>query len=141
MPKIEQLDDNTIKELLGKELFDNWNYLIDLVLSEYDMDKVWHAANKGNVYELKIRRGGKTLISFFTNYPEKDSIGVLIIFGKDERSKFEEQKDQFSKYVYNTYQNSKTFHDGKWVKFKAPNKDLEKDLLNMLAVKRKPNKK
>ena len=37
----------------------------------------------------------------------------MIIFGKDERIKVEEIRDELSSNVLETYDNAETFHDGK----------------------------
>lgn len=139
MPKIAPPNDAEIKAVLNTELFPVWTYLIQQIEGHYDLDREWHTANKGQHYELKFRRGGKTLVSLFPHFPSENTIGVMVIFGKDEREKFE-ANDTLSEETKAIYQVAKTFHDGKWVMFEAPSESLEKDLLTMLAIKRKPNK-
>lgn len=139
MPKIAPPNDAEIKAVLNTELFPVWTYLIQQIEGHYDLDREWHTANKGQHYELKFRRGGKTLVSLFPHFPNENTIGVMVIFGKDEREKFE-ANDTLSEETKAIYQAAKTFHDGKWVMFEAPSESLEKDLLTMLAIKRKPNK-
>lgn len=39
----------------------------------------------------------------------------MIIFGKKEREYFEMHGNNFSQYIHDYYNNSKTFHDGKWM--------------------------
>ena len=62
--------------------------------------------------ELKFKQGQKTIL---TIYIHEDRFTFLIIFGKKERELFEAQKDIFSSFILDYYNNSKTYHDGKWM--------------------------
>ncbi len=65
----------------------------------------------------------------------------MIIFGKDERTKFEEIKDTLSDAVCRQYDGAKTYRDGKWVMFEPANTADFDDYMRLLAIKRKPNRK
>ena len=65
----------------------------------------------------------------------------MIIFGKDERAKVEQIRDELSSDVLEIYDNAKTFHDGKWVMFNITDYSLLEDLKKLLFIKRKPNRK
>ena len=103
---------------------------------------------KNWTYEYKYRRGGKTLCSLYARNDcagfmiifGKDERGFMIIFGKDERTKFEESRESFSAEVQKIYDESKTYHDGKWVMFYPDDESLFSDFMRLLAIKRKPNK-
>lgn len=45
----------------------------------------------------------------------------MIIFGKDERTKFEDIRGTLSNAVCRQYDEAKTYHDGKWVMFEPTN--------------------
>ncbi len=64
----------------------------------------------------------------------------MIIFGKDERTKFEEIRESFSAKVQKIYDESKTYHDGEWIMFYPNDESLFSDFMRLLAIKRKPNK-
>ena len=64
----------------------------------------------------------------------------MIIFGKDERIKVEEIRDELSSNVLETYDNAETFHDGKWVMFNLTNNSIIDDLKKLLFIKRNPNR-
>ena len=138
MPKIEPVSDEIIRTILNLELYFLWDSVTQTIDSIYDMDKEWHRGGKAAQYELKFRRGGKTLVSLF---PREDSIGLMVILGKAERDKFETQEAMFSTSVVEAYQNATTFHDGKWIMYQLPNDEVVKDLPALLAIKRKPNRK
>ena len=73
-------------------------------------------------------------------YARNNCVGFMIIFGKDERTKFEESRESFSTEVQKIYDESKTYHDGKWVMFYPGDESLFSDFVRLLAIKRKPNK-
>ena len=72
---------STMTELLGQPLFAVWQELCSAIDEKYDMERLWNTGGKNWVYEYKYRRGGKTLCSL---YAKKNSLGFMIIFGKDE---------------------------------------------------------
>ncbi len=65
----------------------------------------------------------------------------MIIFGKDERAKFEAIRDTLSNDVCRQYDGAKIYHDGKWVMFEPINTADIDDYMKLLAIKRKPNRK
>ena len=65
----------------------------------------------------------------------------MIIFGKDERTKFEEIRDILSTAVCRKYDEAKTYHDGKWVMFEPTDTTEFDDYMKLLAIKRKTNRK
>ena len=124
--------------LVGKSLYDIWNKLCALVNEKYDMDCLWNKGGKSWTYEYKYRRGGKTLCAL---YAKENCIGFLIIFGKNERLKFEKDRENYSKEVQTIYDDSKTYHDGKWMMFEPIDTSLFDDFIKLLRIKRKPNRK
>ena len=65
----------------------------------------------------------------------------MIIFGKEERTKFEDIRDTLCNAVCKRYDEAKTYHDGKWVMFEPTNTYEFDDYIKLLAIKRKPNRK
>lgn len=65
----------------------------------------------------------------------------MIIFGKDERTKFEENREKYSEVIQKIYDEAKTYHDGKWVMFEPVDTSLFNDFIELLGIKRKPNRK
>ena len=65
----------------------------------------------------------------------------MIIFGKDERTKFEDIRGTLSNAVCRQYDEAKTYHDGKWVMLEPSNTAEFDDYIKLLAMKRKTNRK
>lgn len=124
--------------LLGQPLFDVWVQLTDLIESKYDMERLWNSGGKRWTYEYKYRRGGKSLCAL---YAKENVFGFMIIFGKDERAKFEADRNNYSPEVQRVYDESTTYHDGKWMMFELTSTSLFPDMEKLLQIKRKPNKK
>ena len=124
--------------LVGQSLYDIWNQLCALIDENYDMDCLWDQGGKGWKYEYKYRRGGKTLCAL---YARENCVGFMVILGKEERLKFEAERGNYSKEVREIYEETQTYHDGKWLMFKPVDTSLFDDFMKLLRIKRRPNKK
>ena len=78
------------------------------------MEQLWNHGGKKWIYEYKYRKGGKTLCAL---YAKEQTIGFMVILGKDERAKFESLREVFSNETQKIYDETTTFHDGKWLMF------------------------
>lgn len=125
--------------LVGKSLYEEvWKKLCALIEEQYDMDRLWNNGGKAWTYEYKYRRGGKTLCAL---YARKNCVGFMIILGKEERLKFENERETYSEEVQSIYEGAKTYHDGKWMMFAPTDTSLFDDFIRLLRIKRKPNRK
>ena len=101
------------------------------------MEQMWNHGGKKWTYEYKYRRGGKTLCAL---YAKEQTIGFMVILGKDERTKFESMREMFSNAAQKIYDETTTFHDGKWLMFELKDTSLFNDIERLLSIKRKPNR-
>ena len=124
--------------LIGSSLYDIWTKLCAVIDEKYDVERLWDKGGKAWTYEYKYRRGGKTLCAL---YARENCIGFMIIFGKDERQKFEDNRQFYSEPVRKIYDEAKTYHDVKWVIFEPIDTTMFDDFIKMLQLKRKPNRK
>ena len=131
-------DAGQMTALIGESLYEVWNSLRTLIVEHYDMDTSWDEGGKAWTYEYKYRRGGKTLCGL---YARENCVGFLVILGKDERLKFEHERETFSAEVQRIYDETKTYHDGKWLMFEPTDTSLFDDFIRLLRIKRKPNRK
>ena len=127
----------TLEALTGKELYDLWTSLHQLIEQKYNMEQMWNHGGKKWTYEYKYRRGGKTLCAL---YAKEQTIGFMVILGKDERTKFESMREMFSNAAQKIYDETTTFHDGKWLMFELKDTSLFNDIERLLSIKRKPNR-
>lgn len=124
--------------LVGEGLYDVWTALCERIEEQYDMERLWNPGGKAWNYEYKYRRGGKTLCAL---YAREHCIGFMLIFGKAEREKFEADRQNFSQAVQRVYDEAQTYRDGKWVMFTLEDTSMFEELIRLLQIKRKPNRK
>lgn len=124
--------------LVGESLYHVWNQLNALIEKYYDMDRAWNPGGKAWTYEYKYRRGGKTLCAL---YARENCVGFMVILGRNERLKFEADRDHYTKETQRVYDESLTYHDGKWLMFQPTDTQLFSDFIRLLQIKKKPNRK
>ena len=127
-----------LQQLLGPETHAAWRSLCAAIDNAYDMEQLWDDGGKRWTYEYKYRRGGKTLCTW---YLKEKAMGLLIIFGKAEREKFENDRASYSEAIRNTYDAATTYHDGKWMTLAITDTQVQHDIMKLLLIKRKPNRK
>lgn len=127
-----------IEALIGKNTLGIWESLAESIDRLYEMDKYWNKGFGDWVYEYKYRRGGKTLCTF---YAKQDVANLLVILGKMEREKFEQQRGSFLERFLALYDSTKIYYDGKWLWIPIDEKLETEDILRLLKIKRRPNRK
>ena len=131
-------DEKEMRALVGESLYDVWKKLCALIDERYDMDCLWANGGKAWKYEYKYRRGGKTLCAL---YARENCVGFMIILGREERLKFEADRESYSEEVQRIYDEAQTYHDGKWIMFEPTDHSMFDDFMKLLRIKRKPNRK
>lgn len=124
--------------LVGDGLYDVWTALCERIEEQYDMKRLWNPGGKAWNYKYKYRRGGKKLCAL---YAREHCIGFMLIFGKTEREKFEADRQNFSQAVQRVYDEAQTHRDGKWVMFTLEDTSMFEELIRLLQMKRKRNRK
>ncbi|MDR2505350.1 MAG: DUF3788 domain-containing protein [Oscillospiraceae bacterium] len=125
--------------LLGDSI-SAWETLVGYIRANYAMDEHWFEGKPDSNYrnELKFRRGGKTLVTLCAR---EGFFNVVIILGKAERAKFEEQQTAFSDSIRKLYADTETYHDGKWLLIGVQDSSVTEDIVHLLHIKRKPSRK
>ena len=127
-----------LEELIGSRNMDIWNKLVSDIDGLYEMDRTWNKGFGDWIYEYKYRRGGKTLCTF---YAKQGVANILITLGKAEREKVESKRGDFSESLLVLYDETKTYHDGKWLWIPIDESLEFDDIVNLLKIKRRPNRK
>ena len=135
---MENIKREELEKLVGTDKVNIFYKIVDEITLLYDMDQTWNNGGKKWTYEYKFRKSGKTLCAF---YFKENMLGFMIIFGKAERTKVEEIRNELSFDILETYDNAQTFHDGKWVMFNITDYSMIKDFKKLLFIKKKPNRK
>lgn len=124
--------------VMGVEKFKTFNDITSFIEEKYNVDAIWDNGGKAGLYELKYRKSGRTLCAL---YLRELGLHILIIYGKAEREKFESSKKEFSQCIIDIYDNTKQYHDGKWLFIDLINDEFIGDIKRLLLIKKKPNKK
>lgn len=130
--------DEELLAIMGEENFKAWSEINDFIEKNYNVQFMWDNGGKTGLYELKYRKSSKTLCAL---YPRELGLRVLVIFGKVERKKFENSRNEFTQYMNNFYDNTYQYHDGKWLYLDIVNVELIEDIKKLLLIKKKPNRK
>jgi len=117
-----------------------WEKLIGYVRFHYEMDENWVEGKPTHKHfnNLFIKRSGKALLSL---HLRNGFFIASVTLGGKEREKFEEQRTIFSEAVIKKYDAAETLHDGKWLGFELHDDSLVEDLIRLVDIKRKPNRK
>ena len=81
----------------------------------------------------KYRRKNKTLCVLF---PEAKAFSVLVVFGKKEVARFEEDYSKFNENTQQLFKNAYQYHDGKWLYKRVLNKSDLRDVLTLIRIKK-----
>lgn len=124
--------------LLPEKTMQLWEEKTAAIDALYDVDRLWDKGFGCWQVEYKYRRGGKTLC---TLYAREGEAVLLITYGKAEREKFDLIRDSVSEELQRIYDETKTLHDGKWLWIPLDDALKTEDMLAMLKIKRRPNRK
>ncbi|MCL2775820.1 MAG: DUF3788 domain-containing protein [Oscillospiraceae bacterium] len=117
---------------LPQNISNIWKKMVGYIRVNYIMDEFWNGKS------LKFRRGGKTLTSLSLS---AERVNALVIFGKHERAVFEENPSAFSAMIQKYYDDSKTYHDGKWMFIDITDDIIADEVMALLRIKKLPNRK
>jgi hypothetical protein len=128
-----------VKSLLGNAS-GAWEKLTGYIRYNYEIDENWAEGKPTHKHynNLFFKRSGKPLISFALR---EGFFLASVTLGKKEREKFDEQRENFSQAVLKEYDEAETLHDGKWLGFEIRDDSLNDDLIRLMQIKRKPNRK
>lgn len=129
LPKYTEL-----RRFIGKAILP-FDEIITFLDKNYDFQREIYFGGKNFGVMVRYRKNGKTLIQIF---PEKDGFEIVLIYGKKEREIFESRKKEFPKYLTKIYDNTKEYHDGKWMLIRIENSKYNNELIEMIKIKKKP---
>jgi len=134
----DEFDRAALLGLVGEQLAEVWQELCAAIEAEYETDRLWGKGFGCWTYEYKYRRGGKTLC---TLYAKENAICLLVTLGRAEREKFDARRESFSAKLQELYDTTETYHDGKWMWIELRDSSLIDELMELLHIKRRPNRK
>jgi len=128
-----------VKKILGAASI-AWEQLTGFIRQHYELDEDWFAGNPSHKYHSNLRfmRSGKTLIGLSVR---EGYFIAYIVLGELERNNFELMRNDLNDTIAKEYDAAQTLRDGKWIAFEVHDDSLIDDLIKLVQVKRKPNRK
>jgi hypothetical protein len=131
----EPSDSDIISFIADSKAIRAWNQLVEYIDTSYDLSKevLYYGDRYG--WLVRYRKSKRTIVSMF---PETHSFSFLIIYGKNEIDKFEDQKTWFLPSIVDLFENTEKLHDGKWLWIRVKDSSVLEDLKKLITIKRKP---
>lgn len=131
-----QPTDSAVAEWVGEGAYQYWKQITQLIAEIYPNVFIpeWLYGGKKHGWSLRYKKSK----SFCTLIPEKNRFALLIVFGAEERDRVEAIRDGLSKQIQREYDQATTYHDGKWLVLEIRSDRIVKDVMLLLATKRKP---
>lgn len=129
-----------VVDWVGKDAYKYWELITQLIEQSYPsvFTPEWLYGGKKHGWSLRYKKNK----SFCTLIPEKNRFALLIVFGTEERAKVEAIRNGLAKKTQKEYDQATTYHDGKWLLLVIDTDRTVKDVMLLLAAKRRPiNKK
>ena len=130
--------ESLFEESIGKQCVKLWSQLREFLDQHYDFAPELHFIGKKYGWGYKYRRSKKTLCVLF---PETGAFTVLITLGKREVEQVKDNFNTFSPETQKVFDNTRQFHDGKWIYRRVLDKDDLKDVIEFIKIKKKPKHK
>jgi hypothetical protein len=126
----------SVADWIGAQNSRRWTDLREFIDRNYPgvFDVEWLFGGTKHGWSLRFRKSK----SFCTFIPERGRFRVLLVFGAAEREKAEAILSSLASHVRQDYQQSTTYHDGKWLVTTVDSAKALKDVKRLLEVKRKP---
>jgi len=128
---------NEIRNFIGNTAIKRFDKIIAFIEKNYDFTKEICYGGKNYGVLIRFRRNKKTLLSIF---PEKNSLSCVLVYGKKEIEQFENRKNEFSDYINTIFNETKQYHDGKWLLIQIKDDKYIDELIEMIKIKKKPKK-
>lgn len=132
--KSSQPDERVIRAWLGPEAFEHWVELRSWIEEFYPnvFTPDWLYGGKKRGWALRYRETR----AFCSLLPAYRLLSVLVVLGRAEREKFEERRYFWSPSLVKLYDESRTYHDGKWLTVPILSMDDRNEVTDLMSMKR-----
>jgi len=110
-----------------------WNTLTSYVEDAYGVEPTWGRPSKRYGWDVKYRKGGRTLVSLT---PDEGRLTALVVLGRVEAETAAEL--ELGAHVRAVFDGAEPLHDGRWLFVPVESERDVEDVERLLAVKRKP---
>lgn len=115
-----------------------WKEFNDYIDKYHNFNSLIKYGGRNYGWCINYRKGSRTMISI---HPERHAFTVLYTFGAKELKAFEAIRDKISKSITEKIDETKKYHDGKWIWLRVTGEsNFTDDLIKLLSIKSKPKK-
>jgi hypothetical protein len=132
--KLSCPDERTIRDWLGPEAFKLWgelrSWIDEFYPNVFAPDWIYGGKKRGWALRYKENR------AFCSLLPGYRLLSVLVVLGRAEQEKFEERRYFWSASLVKLYDESRTYHDGKWLTLPILSVDDLVEATDLMSMKR-----
>jgi hypothetical protein len=121
-----------IAEVLGSAA-PLWERLTGFVETSYEIEPTFVPPSKNYGWDVKYRKGGKTLVSLT---PDTDGFTALVVLGEKETEAAREL--DFGDHVQGVFDGARQLRDGRWLFVHVESERDVDDIERLLVAKRRP---
>ncbi|MGD8780728.1 MAG: DUF3788 family protein [Ignavibacteria bacterium] len=135
-PQITPDDAGILRFIDNKKVKDNFTDLLSFMNNSYNLERKIIFGGKKYGWAIQYKKGKKTIVTIF---PERKSFTILLVFGKKELEKINDNKNILSPIIFEKIKNTKQYHDGKWMWLRIETDNYIDDIMKLIKLKRKPD--
>jgi hypothetical protein len=134
--KSAQPDESKVRDWLGRESFGHWTKLRSWIDASYPgvFAPDWLYGGKKRGWSLRYTK----IKALCTLVPAYKQLSVLVVLGGAEREKFEQRRYSWSPQLVKLYDDTRTYHDGKWLTVAISSADHRHEVTELVGMKRPP---
>lgn len=125
-----------VRAWIGRDAFEHWSKLRSWIEASYPgvfaPDWLYGGKNRGWALRYTKTRALCSLI------PAYRLLSVQIVLGGVERAKFEGRRYTWSPELARLYDDTRTYHDGKWLTVAVSSAARRREVTDLLCMKRPP---
>jgi hypothetical protein len=112
-----------------------WESLAGYVEKTYDVEPVYGRPSKRYGWDVKYRKGGRTLLSLT---PDEGRFTALVVLGEKEATAA--RALDLGEHVQRIFDEAEPLHDGRWLFVPVESGRDVQDIESLLAAKRRPRR-
>lgn len=129
-------DEDAVRLWIGPQAFSHWKHLRNWINESYPKVFIpeWLHGGKKRGWTLRY----KNQRAFCTLLPGYRTLSALVVLGRIERDKFEERRHFWRPQLIKLYDETYTYHDGKWLTVTIGSANDRDELIELVSMKRPP---
>jgi hypothetical protein len=129
-------DESHLRDWMGRQAFEHWVKLRSWIDASYPgvFAPDWLYRGKSRGWALRYTKT-RALCSLVPGYR---LLSVQVVLGGPEREKFEERRYAWSPRLVQLYDETRTYHDGKWLTAAIASAEDRHEVTELLSMKRPP---